>query len=714
MNDEVFDIFREEAREHLSALEKSFLDLETAETVESRKVLIDSAFRHAHSMKSDAKVVGLPELKVAAQKLEDILDELRDNPEAVDRSAINRGLAQFDQVRGAYESWQNKGIADLESPISDSPAPAPAVPTSATPPLSLDGEQLRIKEPSSSSRQSTGVNHKSQNEESFTVRVPSERLDRMLNLAGELRISQRSGDAVSGRLAALREQLDELKSNVSGRTELAVSQFENLLDEVRRIDGDLRKWRGREELLVDALESNVRQARLLPLVMLTDSLRRAARDLSQSLGKPIRYEAEVGDILLDKAVIEALKDPLQHMVRNAADHGIETAEERRAVGKNEEAVICIAASRRGQLVRLTMSDDGRGVDFRRVRERIASSGELNEAEIGLLSERELAKYLFRAGFSTAPAGDVSGRGVGLDVVLDTVRRLQGSVELESSSPDGTTFAITVPVTVSSVRILTVLAGGQCYGIPSSVVTRTERAKRDELRELEGGLILPVNGRPVRWVHLSELVGGEFSRQAKNGQTWSYLLVAGEGCELAVAVDDLEDESEVLLKPLGYPLTGLTGLVGATIRADGSVQLVLDLTDREFSKAANVHARPSVAKKAAGRILVVDDSPTTRAVLRNVFTAAGYAVVTATDGIDAWERLSTHMVDVVVSDVEMPRLNGFDLARRIKSKFALPVILVTGMEKEEHRREGLAAGADAYVVKSTFEDQGLLEIVEQFV
>ena len=706
MNDEVFEIFREEARDHLGALEKSFLDLETTDSVEARRELIDNAFRRAHSLKGDAKVVGLPELKNAAQLLEDILDEWRDNPQAVDREAIDRGLAEFDHVRAAYESWQGEGGADDQLPTSDLPLPVQRLTPAPRPP--------RADQSPPTLEQSKIENRKSQIEENFTVRVPSDRLDRMLFLAGEVRISQRSGDTVSDRLAALREHLEQLKRESSGSIDHQDSNIENLLEQVRRIGGDLRNWRGRESILVEALESNIRHARLLPLVMLTASLRRAVRDLAQSLGKPIRYEAEVGDILLDKAVIEALKDPLQHMIRNAADHGIETSQERKAAGKPDEGIVRITASRRGQLVRITMSDDGRGVNFSQIRERIAQRGELDAAEIAQLSERELAKHLFQAGFSTVPRGDVSGRGVGLDVVLDTVRRLQGNVELVSSSSAGTTFAITVPVTVSTVRILTVLAGGQSYGIPSSVVIRTERAKREELRELEGSLVLPVHGRPVRWVHLAELVGGQRLQQVKHGQAWPYLLVAGEGQEMAVAVDDLEDESEVLLKPLGFPLTGLTGLVGATIRADGSVQLVLDVVDLAGARGTGTHARPVIERKAAGRILIVDDSPTTRAVLRNVFTAAGYVVLTATDGIDAWERLSTQVVDVVISDVEMPRLNGFDLARRIKAKYALPIILVTGREKEEHRREGLAAGADAYVVKSTFEDQGLLDIVEQFV
>jgi two-component system chemotaxis sensor kinase CheA len=211
-----------------------------------------------------------------------------------------------------------------------------------------------------------------------------------------------------------------------------------------------------------------------------------------------------------------------------------------------------------------------------------------------------------------------------------------------------------------------------------------------------------------------LLGGQLSQQVIDRNTWSYLLVSAEGRSMAVAVDDLEDESEVLLKPLGYPLTGISGFVGATIRTDGAVQLVLDLTSHSFPKGSATHARPTAKRQAAGRILVVDDSPTTRAVLRNVFTAAGYIVSTASDGVDALERLAMQTVDIVISDVEMPRLNGFDLARRIKAKFGLPIILVTGREKESHRREGLAAGADAYVVKSTFEDKSLLDLVEQFV
>ncbi len=733
MSESVLDIFREEAREHVSALEKGFLDLEAA-AAEKRRGLIDNLFRHAHSLKGDSRAVGVLPLKVAAQALEDLLDSLRNSPEEMTSDHINQGLAQLDQVRGAFESWQQPVGHKPPTPVPVTPpvsgkalaagvlpeASSRSEPVASVIPLKVDAVgQAPSDSPTTRDPAPPPItNHKSQienPEESFTVRVSSERLDRMMNVAGEVRIAQRSTEAVQSRLADL---IDHLDTAVRDRAHQSPSEigraFEFALDQARRIASDVHNRRVSEELLVETLQADIRQARLLPLLMLTESLRRAVRDLSQSLGKPIRYEMDVGQVLLDKAVIEALKDPLMHLIRNAADHGLETPEARRTAGKADEGVIRIQAQQQGPIVRITLTDDGRGVDYERIRARLRNSGEVAEDELPQLSERDLVAYLFRPGFTTATAGDVSGRGVGLDVVADTVRRLQGTVNLESSSRAGTTFVITVPVTISTIRVLTVMTGGQTFGIPSSMVVRTGRAAHKDLQELEGGLVLNLNGEPLRWTRLAELLGLLSSRPTTNGESWPYLLIAQANSRIVVAVDDVEDESEVLLKRLGFPLSGVPGILGGTIRADGSVQLLLDLASNVLTAVGHHSVTSHIETKQARRIMVVDDSPTTRAIMRNVFTAAGYSVVTATDGMDALERLRSHTVDLVVSDVEMPRLNGFDLTRQIKSKFNLPVILVTGREKEEHRREGLEAGADAYVIKSTFEGEGLLQIVEQWV
>lgn len=707
MDDFLLNIFREESCEHLAGLEQRFLDLETTDATDARRPIIDQLFRHAHTLKGNAKGIGIPELQKTAQVLEDHLDGLRESPESINRESIDTALKQLDAVRQSYEQWQQ----------------AQELPT--------DDLQLPIEEETDGSPIEDAPDQKSKiqiQKSDESVRVASGVLDRMLSVSGELRISGRSADALAQQLATLREHLTALQQNLQARTQIENQQFlEAALDQVQRVQTEHRKKYSRETLLLESLETDIRQARLLPLAPVAESLRRTIRDLAQTLGKSIRFEIDVGNVLLDKAVIEALPDPLMHLIRNAADHGIETPDERKAAGKSDEATICIAASRRGDRVRITITDDGRGVNYDKIRERVRQMQELDEAELGQLTESQLGRFLFRPGFTTRTTSDaISGRGVGLDVVLDAVKRLQGTVEVMPNDQDpdqkskiknqnpGTTFVITVPVTISTVRILTVLNDGQVYGIPSSAIIRTGSAKPEELRELEGHSILTIDDEPVRWTNLSDLLGAESTWQTTKGQRRPYLLLSHNGQRIAVAVDDLEEELEVLLKPLGFPLGGLPGIVGATIRPNGSVQLVLDLSSAVVRGSRRAVLPDQEQPAAAVRVLVVDDSPTTRALLRNVLSAAGFSVKTATDGVDALDHLATQTVDLVVSDVEMPRMNGFELTRQIKSKLGLPVILVTSLAKDEHRRQGMEAGADAYVDKSSFHGEGLLEIMKQFV
>jgi len=754
MTDPIFDIFREEARDHLGALEKGFLDLESAE-IHVRRPLIDNLFRHAHSLKGDARAIGVGPLQSASQILEDILDAMRGAPDQISQELINQGLARRDLVRQAYQNWEQSMDAegasepDVQSVIEASQAEtaSPVLPAKPAPD-SPDGPQpQRATQPVSPAQAqpetfpaATETMPAAHSDENFTVRVPSHRLDRMLNLAGEIRISQRVFDNIEVRLSVLHDSLKQLP--LGSRHQRSVSDTEvaqlraallnwqsQMTDQLRHVESELRKKATREELLVESLESDIRHARLLPLTMLTDSLRRLVRDLAQSLGKSIRYDVDVGKIMLDKAVIEALREPMLHLIRNAADHGLEPPDERRAAGKPEEGRIRIEATRQGESVAICISDDGRGLNYDRIRERVRKIGGIAESDLLALTSQELTKFLFEPGFSTANAGEISGRGVGLDVVQTKVRQLHGTLELvpgsgvadSGSSPrnsnrveSGTTFVIRVPVTISTVRILTVLSGGQYYGIPTSAIVRTGCATEQSLHELEGSLVLSIEGQPVRWVPLSDLLGTSGGTPSNSGAMRPYLLIGNGSRHVAVVVDDLEDESEVLLKPLGFPLSGLAGIIGGAVRPDGSVQVVLDIANVAFGKPEHRVNRPTHLPRVSGRIMVVDDSPTTRMMLRNVFTAAGYMVRTACDGIDALERLRTQLVDLVVSDVEMPRMNGLDLTRHVKARLGLPVILVTGREKEEHRREGLEAGADAYVVKSSFEGEGLLEVVKQFV
>lgn len=713
LDESVLSIFREEVQEHLAALESSLLDLESVDDVQARRTVVDDLFRRAHSLKGSARAVGQEPLQHLAQKLEDTLDRCREDPKNIDTPLIEKALAEFDALQTAYQTWEAK-------PASGGSETAAA----ETKPPEASDEKPAAGKPSRA---------RAVSEDRSVVRVPAERLDRMLSMAGELRVTQRGGDSLTAQLNILGEILISALSGCKRNSEKLAraapsdtravrvpndelrNQLDGAVERLRQIQSEFGKKRFREELMLEALEQDIRTARLVPLASLTDPMRRAVRDLVQSLGKSISYKPDVGDILLDKAVMESLKDPLMHLIRNAADHGIESPHERKAAGKPEEGTITISASRRAESVLIRISDDGGGIKFDRIRQKLKQAGGLDDGEIAALSEKELARFLFQAGFTTRQqATEVSGRGVGMDVVMDAIHRLQGTVELERSSSAGTTFLITVPVTISTARILTVTSGGQRYGIPTNAMLRTGRIKAELLRELEGNMILTVDAAPVRWIDLSDLLGLPAVAMPGDDDLHSYLLLLHEGRKLALAVDDLEDESEVILKSLEFPLSELDEVIGGTIRPDGSVQLVLDPS---WIASRVLHAERRIAPsqlEPAGRILVADDSPTTRSIIRNLLSAAGYVVQTAVDGVDALQRLQTQAFDLVVTDVEMPRMNGFELTRKIKSQLGLPVVLVTGLAKEDDRRRGLDAGADAYVVKSTFDDQGLLEIVKQFL
>lgn len=691
MQDTIFDIFRSEARSNLKALEQGFLDLDIAGTQQERMVLVDRLFRHAHNLKGDARALDLVPIQLAAGRLEETLELLRMSSETWDAARVEEGLRQLDEVVVAFESW-----LDSSTVLPDASLPE-GVPTLAHPAAGNSSEGKR-----------TSV----WQDDARSVRVSSEDLDRMLNLIGELRVLQRSDHETHRQFKELRVRLEEILRS----PEDLQGALESAIDHLRRIETSLHRQQTREHLLLRSLEEDVHTVRLLPLSQLAGSLRRSVRDLAIELGKEVQYEVEVGNVLLDKAVIDALRAPLLHLIRNAVDHGIELPRQRIEAGKSPQGKIRLSATRRGGRVVIHLTDDGGGIDTEKIKAILLAQGELSQEEIQQRSEGELTDWLFRPGFTTAPRGDISGRGVGLDVVRDTLQRIQGTVELNSVPGQGSVFTMILPITISTVRILSVSCGGQSYGLPSSTVLKTGRIKPSELRRIKGTTVLLLDNEPIRWVWLADLLQLRRGRADFEGTEEPYVILQQGHRRLAVQVDMVDDEREVLLKPLGSPLENMDGVLGGTIQPDGSVQLVLDISlDKIPRNLRGVDTGPRESNgQLAQSILIVDDSPTTRSLLRNALTTAGYRVRTAIDGLDALDRLRAEKPDLVVSDFEMPRLNGVDLTRQIKARWRIPVILVTGREQERHRLEGLEAGADAYFVKSSYQDEGLLDLIRQLI
>jgi two-component system chemotaxis sensor kinase CheA len=477
-------------------------------------------------------------------------------------------------------------------------------------------------------------------------------------------------------------------------------------------------------LVIDTLEQEVKRVRMLPFVTITATFGRMVRDLAQAAGKEVVLEIAGGEVELDKRVLEQIKDPLTHLLRNAIDHGIETLDQRRAAGKPRIGMITLKAEQLGKDVIVSVSDDGAGLDMEAIR-RVAARRS-SASEVQALSEAELAELIFSSGFSTSPIiTDVSGRGVGLDVVRRNVEALDGRVSINWKPGLGSTFALTLPLTLTSSRGLLVRVSDRLFAIPLSSIERILRLTPEDITPLGGHDTVRYDGCPLTLVRLSDVLA--LPRVAEGNGHLSVVILAAAERRMAFAVDGLADEQEVVIKGLGQQLTRVGGIAGATVMGSGEVMLILNAADliklamrgerRPVLETGSATASPDHGR-AKTRILVVDDSVTTRTLEKNILEAAGYTVQIATDGQEALNAIAAAGVpDLVISDIFMPRLDGFDLTKRIKGDARtanVPVILVTSLDSVEDKSRGIEAGADAYIVKSRFDQNNLLETIEQLI
>jgi two-component system chemotaxis sensor kinase CheA len=478
-------------------------------------------------------------------------------------------------------------------------------------------------------------------------------------------------------------------------------------------------------LVIDELEQEVKRARMLPLTTITGTFGRMIRDLAQESNKEAVIQIVGGDTELDKRVLEQIKDPLIHLLRNAVDHGIESIPQREAAGKPRTGTITLTAEQLGKDVLISVSDDGRGLDLEAIRATIARRGGGN---VQALSEEDLKEVIFNAGISTSPIiTDISGRGVGLDVVRRNVEALHGRIDVDSTPGEGAVFTLTLPLTLTSSRGLLVHISSEMFAIPHNAIERIMLIQPQEVVSLEGHDTVLYNGRPLTLVRLGDILGLPPADGRQEEAHIPVVVLAAVERRMAFAVDALAGEQEVVIKGLGRQLSRVGGVAGATVMGSGEVVLILNVadlirlglrSDHRSILAALTRAAPTVEERARRRILVVDDSITTRTLEKNILEAAGYVVQLATDGQEALGAIATAGVpDLIVSDVVMPRLDGFELTQRIREDphmASVPVILVTSLDSPEDKVRGIEVGADAYITKSSFDQNNLLETIEQLI
>jgi two-component system chemotaxis sensor kinase CheA len=455
---------------------------------------------------------------------------------------------------------------------------------------------------------------------------------------------------------------------------------------------------------------------MVPVATVTDQLNRTVRDLARSLGKVVHWEVRGGDTELDRGVLHQLSDSLIHLVRNAVDHGIESPDDREAAGKPRQATIRLHAMQLGSEVIIAVTDDGKGIDVDRVRSQAARQG----FESADLSDDDALQLVFRSGLSTSRfVTDISGRGVGLDVVRTSVEAVRGRVEVRSQHGGGTEFRVVVPVTLAVLPCLLVVVGGQRFALAlhSVVLAQTDDAATQA--HAEGRSVIWIDGQPVPVSGLAETM----SMAPTEPQNGPVVVLSGTSHRHAFQVDRLIGQRDVVVKGISRLLSRLEVIAGASVEPDGSILLVLDapgLVDRARrtkGTAAGTGHRAEQSPVRDASLLVVDDALTVRELQRTILERAGYRVRVASDGIEALAMLAQEASDLVLTDVEMPTMDGFGLTEAIRAHATLsnvPVLILTSRSSDADRLRGLEAGADGYIVKSAFDERGLLTAIERLL
>jgi two-component system chemotaxis sensor kinase CheA len=702
---ELRSLFKIESEERLQHLDDGLLRLEKTPTDQP---LLEDLFREAHSLKGAARMLGLTGIQTLAHQLEDALgaakkDGVAPRPEAV--ASMNQTLEAIRRLVQAEIGEEPEAAATI-TPRSAIPIPHSDVPRS---------EVFRIE----------------------TMRVDPKKLDALLTQAGELTVTK---IRIAHRLAEIGALLDYCEEwgraahqgqSPAHAGEPVAQRLALLQDMLNQLRSGAHEDSARLDFIAGQLESGVRTLRLLPMSTLFVLFPRMVHDLARDQRKEVELVIEGEDAVADKRVLEEMKDPLMHILRNAIDHGIEAPEQRERAGKPRVATVRIRASQTSASLVIEVSDDGRGLDVEEIRRTALQRGMRSEEELAGMSAEQVQSLILVSGFSTsALITDVSGRGVGLDVVRNNVEHLKGTLQIESISGKGLTLRVQLPVSLATVRVLIAVTDGRRHALPVEHVQCSRKIPLHEIYSMEGRQTVSVDGQAVSVARLDELLemrnisSAESPRNPhsaiRNPHSATVCVLSVGEERFALMVDEVVDELEVVLKPQSKLLKRVRNVSGATILDTGEVCMVLNPHDllRTLRKKPAAGGTAPVIEAAVKKVLLLaEDSITTRTQEKRILEGAGYEVVTAVDGADAYNKLATRSFDAVVSDIMMPNMTGLALTEKIRAddKYAeLPIILVTSLASEEDQRRGLEAGANAYISKPSFDQRVLLDCLARLI
>lgn len=747
--------FQEVTADRLQKIQLGVLDLEK----ETADQAADDVARELHTMKGEARMLGLAAIGQLAHAAEDVLRAEREGRTATeiatdvmlracdvlsdlieDLSGANTGTSASEDIVRAMAEVSGQAPPTIPG-AKPAPAPAPvAAPVIAAPvqPVAAPVEAPRpvpaeapaaVAPPPAASRggEEEAPSAAKSAIADRTIRVNVEVLDSLGLLAGDLLVESARGRLRSSETEALFERFSrlgdrflrlaeqvEIPAEVRTLLDRVESDLHMLRDDafrfVRRNDDGINTLHGNLSKMAD----HVAEARLVPLSTVFDAFPRAVRDMARTQNKEVDLLIENADIGVDRSMLGDVRDALVHLLRNAVDHGLESPDTRQQLGKPLTGRIRIRVRVDGDMLHIEVEDDGRGIDPERLRQVAVNKRLINAVQAAALSEREAIELIFRPGFSTREqVSELSGRGVGMDVVKRKVETLGGSVGVNSRIGRGTTITLRLPQSLALMKVLLVRLGDDVYGMPAADVEAVMRVKPEDRLEIFGTLAVRHRGKPTALVALGPLLGlnggNRFDRPP------AVVVRHGED-HAALVVDGFVDEREVAVKPCGGEfLKGAPFIAGTAALEDGRIAVLLHVPDimTEVRRMARPVTQAPAAKRL--RVLLVDDSPIARATEGALVKALGHMVEEAQDGEEAYGKVQNNTYDLILTDVQMPKMDGFSLARRLKSTPAvarIPVIILSSLASPEDKRRGLDAGADAYLVKGELGVEVLAQAIDR--
>lgn len=774
----MLDLFRVELENNTRTLESGLVTAERDQTPDR----IEPLMRAAHSIKGAARIVGLNAAVTLAHAMEDVLSAAQHGKRPLTSGAVDRllkgndffaSLARLDinDLPAALEKGTDEistMAGDLRSFLSSPqetaqqapPAIKPAMEQTPATPAASDAqpetrpaaeEAIAPVQPSPDAsfpvntcegpqtappavRSRRAQDNKS---EGGLVRVRAENMNRLMALAGECLVQAQSVKTVYQSLLVLKKEISELENPVRNAIEFrdekedgaenlqeALSGVVSTQQTVAREIVRFERFSRRLEHLAHRLYNEVISSRMVPFSDGLHGFPRMVRDLARETGKQVRFEIAGAATPVDRDILERLEAPLSHLIRNAIDHGMETPDERKAAGKPVEGTLVLEARHVAGMLNISLTDDGRGINPEDLRGKVIEKGYVTPDMAGSLSRAELFEFLFLPGFSTAQkVTEISGRGVGLDVVFNMAHEVGGTARVDADAGRGARFHLQLPLTLSVLRTLLLSIADEPYALPLSRIDRVLSLTPADIREIEDRPYCTLDGEHVGILDARQLFG--LPQAPAPSEQFSVVIISDRLNRYGLVVDHVIGEENLVVRPLDSRLGKIPNISAGAILDDGSPVVIFDVDDLVRSihqllttgKLQKIGRGRQALKAGKKRILVVDDSLTVREVERRLLENAGYEVTTAIDGVDGWNTLTAHPFELLVSDVDMPRMNGIDLVRTVKTDPLLkdmPVMIVSYKDREEDRLRGLEAGANYYLTKGSFHDEGLLTAVRDLI